>query len=267
MNIVETGKRVQAWVTEKISGHPVVFHHVPKCAGTSVARALRMRYLPSQTGIVSGASFYAAKALHPDYAALQTGHVAPHVRDLREQILVYHMYNGVRCIAAHVQFSPRAYDLFSDTYKFVTVLREPVSRYISHYFWDFNGSEEWARITVDLDEFVESEMGAQYGTLFGEFFSGLASNSNFGSAEAVEAAKRNLDKFAVVGFLDDMERFRQNLTKELGVSVSIRHQNKSRVEDQTKKKLVTPELRQRITELCAADIEIYNYAKAKFATR
>ena len=264
MNIVETGKRVQAWMTEKLSGHPVVFHHVPKCAGTSVARALRMRYLPSQTGIVSWASFYAAGAFHPHCNTLQTW---PHVLDLREKILVYHMYSHMRCIAAHVQFSNLAYEKFSDTYKFITVLREPVSRYISHYFWDFNGIEEWARISVSLDEFVESEMGVRYGTLFGEFFSGLAPDSNFGSPEAVEAAKRNLDKFAVVGFLDDMQRFRQNLKTELGVSVSIHHQNKSRVEDQTKKKLVTPELRQRITKLCASDIEIYNYAKAKFTAR
>ncbi len=264
MNIVETGKRVQAWVTDRFSGHPVVFHHVPKCAGTSVARALRMRYLPSQTGIVSGASFYAAKAFHPNRTTLQ---LWPQVLDLREQILVYHMYNRVRCIAAHVQFSPCAYENFSTTYKFITILREPVSRYISHYFWDLNGIEEWARITASLEEFVETDMGARYGTLFGEFFSGLPSDSDFGSAQAVEAAKRNLDKFAVVGFLDDMLRFQQNLKQVLGVSVAIRHQNKSKVQDLTKKKLVTPELRQRIAELCAPDIEIYNHAKAKFAAR
>jgi hypothetical protein len=264
MNIVETGKQVQAWLTEKFSGHPVVFHHVPKCAGTSVARALRMRYLPSQTGIVSGATYYASQALHPNRTLLQ---LWPEMLDLREKILVYHMYNNVRCIAAHVQFSECAYDNFAHTYKFVTILREPVSRYISHYFWDLNGVAEWAQITVGLEEFVETERGARYGTLFGEFFSGLPSDSDFGSPQAVEAAKRNLDKFAVVGFLDDMPRFRENLKQALGVSVAIRHQNKSKVEDQTKKKVVTPELRQRITQLCAPDIEIYNYAKAKFAGR
>jgi hypothetical protein len=264
MNIVETGKQVQAWLTEKFSGHPVVFHHVPKCAGTSVARALRLRYLASQTGIFSGASFYAASAFHPNRTTLQ---VWPQVLDLREQILVYHMYSRFRCIAAHVQFSECAYERFANTYKFITVLREPVSRYISHYFWDLNGIEEWARITVGIDAFIESEMGARYGTLFGEFFSGLPSDSDFGSPQAVEAAKRNLDKFAVVGFLDDMPRFEQDLKRELGVSIAIRHQNKSKVQDQTKKKLVTQEIRQRITELCAPDIEIYNYAKAKFAAR
>ncbi|MBK8176022.1 MAG: sulfotransferase family 2 domain-containing protein [Rhodospirillales bacterium] len=261
MNIVENGKQLQAWMADKFLGHPVIFHHVPKCAGTSVARALRMRYLPSQAGVVSGASFYAAKAYAPDTTTEQ---VWPSVLDLRERVLVYHMFCGVRCIAAHVRFSECAYENFNQTYKFVTILREPVSRYISHYFWDLDGPEEWARLHVDLEEFVETEQGARYGVLFGEFYSGLPSNSDFSSPEAVEAAKRNLEKFSAVGFVEDMASFQTKLKETLGVSVNIRHQNKGKVEDTRKKRLVTPELRRKIEQLCAPDIEIYEFARRRF---
>lgn len=262
MNIVDTGKRMQSWMSDRLLGHPVVFHHVPKCAGTSVARALRMRYLPSQQGVSSGPSFYAAKAFSPAQETLQ---LWPEVLDLREQILLYHLNCGVRCIAAHVRFSERAYEQFGHRYKFITILREPVSRYISHYFWDLDGPEEWARISVGLDEFVETEQGRRYGLLFGENFSGLPSDSDFGSEQAVEAAKRNLDKFAAIGFLEDMPAFERKLKAELGIGISIRHENKGKAPDQTKKRVVTPEVRRRIEELCASDIEIYRYARQKYA--
>ena len=264
MNIVEAGKKLQSWTADKFLGHPVVFHHVPKCAGTSVARALRMRYLTSQQGVVSGPSFYAAKAFNPNRTTLQ---LWPFVLDTRERILLYHMYCGVRCIAAHVRFSNTAHEMFGAQYRFVTILREPVSRYISHYFWDFHGPEEWARIEVPLEEFVETEQGARYGLLFGEFYSSLPADGDFGSAAAVAAAKQNLHKFAAVGFLDDMSGFQDRLKDTLGVSVNIKHQNKGKVEEQTKRQVVTPELRRRIEKLCAPDIEIYNYARQTFMGR
>jgi hypothetical protein len=166
-----------------------------------------------------------------------------------------------------VRFSPRGYDLFHDRYRFITILREPVSRYISHYFWDFDGPEEWARIRVGIDDFVESEQGRHYALLFGENYSGLPADADFGSAQAVEAAKRNLDKFAAVGFLDDMAGFKRRLKDVLGISLNIRHENKGKVKDQTKKRVVTPEVRRRIEQLCAPDIEIYEYARSKFGTK
>jgi Sulfotransferase family len=248
-------------MSERFLGDPMVFHHVPKCAGTSVARALRMRYLPSQEGIPSGPSFYAAKAFAPN---LSTSQLWPAVLDLREKMLLSHMYNGVRCIAAHVRFSERAYEEFHRHYKFITILREPVSRYISHYFWDFDGPEEWARISVGIEEFVETEQGARYGLLFGENYSGLPSDTDFSSPQAVEAAKRNLDRFAAVGFVEDMARFQRRLKETLGISVNIKHQNRGRVQDQTKKRVVTPDVRRKIEALCAPDTEIYDYARRKF---
>ena len=157
--------------------------------------------------------------------------------------------------------------MFGEQYRFVTILREPVSRYISHYFWDFQGPEEWARIEVPLEEFVESEQGARYGVAFGEFYSSLPADSDFGSADAVAAAKQNLHKFAAVGFLENMAGFQNKLKDALGVSVNIRHQNKGKVQERTKRQVVTPELRRRIEELCAPDIEIYDYARRTFMDR
>jgi Sulfotransferase family len=264
MNIVESGKSLQQWMSAKLLGHPVVFHHVPKCAGTSVARALRMRYLPSQAGVGSGPSFYAAQAYRPNRT---TDELWPEVIDLRERVLVYHMFCGVHCIAAHVRFSNTAYERFHDRYKFITILREPVSRYISHYFWDYDGPEEWARISVDLEEFVETEQGARYGTLFGENYSGLPADADFGSDAAVDAAKRNLEKFSAIGLVEDMSGFQGKLRQELGVSVNIKHQNKAKPKEQRKKQSVSPDLRRRIEQLCAPDIEIYNHARQLMASR
>lgn len=85
------------------------------------------------------------------------------VLDLREQMLLYHMFDGVHGIAAHVRFSEDAYALFKDQYKFMTVLREPVARFVSHFHWGARKSGEHDRIDDNFEDFLETRARAGWG--------------------------------------------------------------------------------------------------------
>ena len=64
----------------------VVFHHVPKCGGTSVGRALRKRYLLSQSTVTPESSFRAFEAFTQGTDRQQ---MLVDVLDLREQMMLH----------------------------------------------------------------------------------------------------------------------------------------------------------------------------------
>jgi hypothetical protein len=61
----------------------------------------------------------------------------------------------------------------------------------------------------------------------------------------------------VVGKLDNLSLFSDNLRKELGVRIRIGHENSSRRSSLDVKKAITPEVRQKIIELCQPDIQVW----------
>jgi hypothetical protein len=62
MGRIDRLKALQPRVLDRLTPQRVVFHHVPKCGGTSVGRALRKRYLLSQATVTPEASFRAFEA-------------------------------------------------------------------------------------------------------------------------------------------------------------------------------------------------------------
>ena len=57
MGILDRAKSLRAEAVERLLPQKFVFHHVPKCGGTSVGRALRKRYLLSQATVTPESSF------------------------------------------------------------------------------------------------------------------------------------------------------------------------------------------------------------------
>ncbi len=205
--------------------HPnrVVFHHAPKCGGTSVGRALRRRYLLSQATVLPEATYRAEAALAPDADPLTLLHRA---EDLRERMLLYHLAAGVDCVSAHVRFSDAAFDAFHDQARFVTMLREPTARFLSHYRWSHGRPQGHAHIPEPFPEFLETPAAARLGAFYVYFFSGLPPDADMTTADALARAKANLDRLHVVGFLDDPEGFERRIEAEVGVRIRIGRENR-----------------------------------------
>ncbi len=256
-------KRLETRISDLVCGNPVVFHHVPKCGGTSVTRALMFRYPTSFVSMKAAMPLYnTLETLHPHESAEQ---VAERSDELRERLLLLHLFRGVRCIWGHVRFSPTAHRLFADKYRFITTLREPVSLYISTLFWNRTSRQERWKIDEDIEAFLETPRARIFGSLYSAFFAGLPPETDAADPAAVAAAKANLRNFSVVGLVEDMPGFERQLRRELNVRLSIGRHNVARVSSSERSRAVTPAVRRRIEELCAVNTEIYDFARGELA--
>jgi hypothetical protein len=254
MSVVSIAKNLHGKLIDAVIPQKVVFHHVPKCGGTSVGRALRWRYLLSQGSVTPESSFRAFEAFtgREDREKMLVD-----VLDLREQMFLYLLFEGVSCVSLHVRYSEHANKLFRDQYKFITILREPVSRFISHYFWSYGKQHAHGRIEESIEDFIQTERAKRLGATYSIYFSGFPSTADFTSSDAVQAAIANLKKFDVLGKLDNLPLFSENIKKELRVRIRIGHENSSRRTSSDVKKAISPEVRQKIIELCQPDIQIW----------
>jgi hypothetical protein len=109
-------EQARKFTVDLLSGPRVVFHHVPKCGGTSIAQALRLRYAVSFAGFPTPPIYRAVMATEP---AADEASRARLVDEFQERLLLYYLYSDSRCVAGHVRFSRIAYHLFSKTCKFV----------------------------------------------------------------------------------------------------------------------------------------------------
>jgi hypothetical protein len=184
---------------------------------------------------------------------------------LRQELLVCLLVQDIRYVFGHVEFNKIAYQMYKDKYKFITIMREPVSRYISNYFYDFEKDSPF-KISVPLEKFIETDRGILFGRRYSEYFSSLPPTKDLSSAEAIERSKENLHSFSIVGFLDDIDGFALKLKHLLGINLTIGHKNKGSLQASKMKDIVTPGVLKRIEKICAPDIEIYEYALSNFKT-
>lgn len=258
-----TLKDLRVRLDDAVCGRRVVFHHVPKCGGTSVSRALRFRYPSSFAGFPTGPTYRAIEALNP------TGDrdcIANLVIDFRQKQLLVHLFSDVRCVAGHVRFSEPAYELFHEKYQFITTLRDPVSLLSSLFFYDVSATEERWKADPNIELFLETPRAALFGAVYAHFFSGLPpATCDPQAREVIDRAKANLARFAVVGLTDDMERFERRLREVLGTRIRIGHRNKARVGPEERGRVISPAVRKKIEALSAVNLEIYDYARRNLA--
>lgn len=256
MGVVDTGKGVLHRLREWHIPQRVVFHHVPKCGGTSVGRALRRRYLLSQATIKPEESYRAFEAFT---GRNDRGQMMVDVLDLREQMMLYLLYEDVRCVSLHVRFSEVAYERFKDRYKFITILRSPVERFISNYFWSHGKIGAHGCIDEEFDAFLETERARRLGASYSEFYSGLPVSTDFASDKAVARAIHNLRRFDLVGRLDDLGTFENGLKSALGVKLKIGHENRMKTSKTKARRDITPQQRSKVEELCKPDTAIWEH--------
>lgn len=213
-----------------------------------------MRYLWTQTSILNHPSLQVSDLVYADLDPVEKGQ---RFLKFREEMLLYYMFCGVRCIAAHVAFSNLAFARFQNQYRFVTMMREPRERFLSHYYY--------AHATMPLDSFLESTVAQRFGKRYLEYYSGVPCGADDNVESQIESALQNLDRFTVVGFLDRTDEFAEKIRTEFGFRPSIGHENqrsspeKARLDDRP-----TAEQLREIERLCAVDIEIYEAARKRY---
>jgi hypothetical protein len=253
MSLANVGIRAYSRLKESLCPKRIVFHHVPKCGGTSVGRSLRRAYFLSQGTVRPEESFraYATYTSHDD-----RDEAVSEVFAFREMMLLYLLYSDIRCVAAHVAFNTATHEAFRDRYAFVTLLRDPVERFISHYFWSHRREGAYASITDELEDFLETPRARMLGCTYARYFFGSPPGTDLRTSPDTQAAIENLRRLDSVGFLDDVGHFERALRRLTGKRVRIGRENVGRHKSKYAAILEGP-LRDKILEVCAPDREVW----------
>jgi hypothetical protein len=213
-------EELEATAPPATRGPLLVLVHIPKTAGTSLASILHHHY---RDGFRGGAG------TPPDTpAARMPPNVLSRPDEVESQL---RSLEGVRALAAHITFGLA--DRLPGDARYVTILRDPVERTLSHYFYlvappSKAGSTVAAGLglvppwlpapspELTLDECL-TERGYIPDNLQTRMLCGLASPYEPLPADALERAKRNLrERFAFVGTTERFDELLALMNLQLG---------------------------------------------------
>jgi hypothetical protein len=238
------------------------FMHVPKCGGTSLIHALR-RVCPIQRslGLIQVAPSRSATSLlaegRLDYFGFhEDGPRTADVFAFRRSLLFYFLASDVPLVAGHFLFERDAFANFGDRYRFISVLRDPVERMISHY------NEERRTNYVDLpfDAYLETNLAWRHATMALRYFSGMAHIEPTQLHRALALAKSNLRCFAAVGFTEHLDPFCTRFADLFGRRLRVGHYRRTALP----KPDIDRSMRRRLEAMCRGDLELYESAKEVF---
>ena len=118
-------------------------------------------------------------------------------------------------------------------------------------------SHAHARIEEGLEQFLETDMARRLGASYVEYYAGLPARADITSAAAISSAIANLGRFDLVGRLDRLEAFEQGLRQVLGTRLKVGHENRMKPSVDAARQPITPAMRQRIEQLCAPDLAVW----------
>lgn len=236
--------------------------HIPKCGGTSLTVALRRvcpLYRQFATVDADASRLAAAVAAGHSPSTTLIHEDGPRCAELfafRRSLVVYYMARDMALINGHFLFDRAAFSAFLGEYKFVTILRDPLRRVLSNY-----GDARVANyVTCSFGEYLESDVAWRHANVFTRYFGESAQFPEEESRERVRLAKDNMKYFAIVGFIDRLDDFRNKFSSLFGRRISIGHYRRARIEKPT----LTQQNQRRLEDLCAADLELYEFARERF---
>ncbi|GAA6203342.1 sulfotransferase family 2 domain-containing protein [Thalassotalea sp. SU-HH00458] len=268
------------------SQKPVVFVHIPKCGGVSVDRALREQLaLPGErkikrTPLIDTSLFNFEKEIVT--LADKCDFSEFHAKQIQD-ILVYHLNLNWQYVSGHFNVTGKILEEFSDSYQFVTLLRDPVDRLISNYIFNkltntfaimppsiatkpMTKDELW----LEADQILNSRRGWHMANTMTMFLTGRYPKDEADAKNMQNEVLDNLSKFSVVGTLDDMPSFEQRLNRVSGKSFQIGKHNTTREIQSIDSKFIQDSLieyfnqekvKRKLETLCSLDVT--NYQKQK----
>jgi hypothetical protein len=233
-----------------MSEPPTIFIHVQKTGGTSLRTILRHEY-----DVLHGKNrLYSTEEIESyfDEPFTEAGH---------KKAIVGHMAFGAhRCI--------------DGTARYITMLRDPISRVISYYYYLIergNESDDYIeKNDLGVAEYVRDGLlwhGIQHtNNLQTRLLSGKGKTVNFGecTTEMLDRAKQNIEEhFSVVGLTEEFDESILLMRRKLGWDLPVYwYQNKTT--SRPRKEDHSDETIDVIREYNGLDLELYAFCKERF---
>ena len=221
----------------------ICFMHIPKCAGSSIQRAIRNPLTPW--------NYFRYDSTGSVEKAKESG---MNLHAFREQDIRHALdKNRYKYITGHFRCSSRLLSDYSTEWSFITLLRNPVDRWLSHYHYNRYKEKSHFKTEDDLETYLETSGGIAAGSMFVRF---LSSAENTRSSEAIEDAKQALERFDLVGRLEDLNAFASSYHELFNRPLRIKRYNENPFSFKSKGELSAETLR-KIEEICSPDLEVY----------
>ena len=227
---------------------PLIFLHLPKTAGVTLNTVIHRQYDPSQ--------IYEIYGNQPEKRA-EAFLRMPHEERMRCRCIAGHMRYGV-----HTGLTPPWY--------YITVLREPVARLVSEYYYILQRPNHWFHRTVRdrglaLDTFAvhAPNIIANAQTML---LAGVPPGISPTDADVDTAYARLRDEFAVFGRNDRFDEFLVLCRQQLGWS-NVCYTRLNVTLGRTSRRTLTVAQRQAIEEACRFDMALYQKASALWEER
>jgi hypothetical protein len=234
----------------------IFFMAVPKCGGTSVGFALRQCY-----GITEGRRRSLCFQLDSP-ASVRVARIAGVDRDeFLEELLIYSMaIPKLKYIDGHFLYSEKAHKEFKDQWAFITLLRHPVSKWFSKYFYNRYKQSSHFRVDTDLETYTDSERGIADGSDYVRWLTGLGLKEDTRTEGAIEQAIRNMEKFTLVGVLERRDLLVRDFHKTFGVKLDIEHLRKNPLSRNKQERQITDGVKKKVEEICRPNSRVYEAA-------
>lgn len=224
----------------------LLFDHLPKCGGLSLIFYLRKNYLRRKT--------YAIKSIGNNlYPALFT------------TLPIQKRYN-YDLICGHS--AKKLLEYVSPDCLKMTVFREPIERIISHYFYAKRFPNHYLNKIIHennlgLEDYVNLEITTELKNYYTTRFSELSNEeAEKNPQEAIEKALNFINKYDLVGTLDNLPNFMKKVEEKANLKYSYNDQEKKNVATQRPSpQEISPQIIEIIREANQLDIILYQKIK------
>jgi hypothetical protein len=228
----------------------IFFVHIPKCGGVSIANAIGRKY---GIGARLGRT---AISVDPSASSRAARECGVDLHEFRRMVTWYSTSRPkVLFVSGHVKYGIDA--VSAEEWNVVTVLREPVEKWFSQYFYNRYKASSHSRVEEELDDFIDTPAAREYGS----DYLGYLGSWECRGAPSVDDAVRNLRRFKLVGILEDLDRFVGDFRESFGVQLRVLKRNKNPVPASVRQRQIDGELRLRVEELCQPNQAVYHAAR------
>jgi hypothetical protein len=231
----------------------IFFLHIPKCAGTTLVEEILKKRFSSREMLI----FY----------ELNTEDLVERLKGMSDRKL-----RRIRCIAGHFAFGIHEYYQIRPS-AYITILRNPVDRVISHYKDVVRRPSHYlhdqvTRRKLSLKEYMESGLSLELNNGQTRILAGIGVGTRYGvsSPELLDLAKKHLDMCEIVGISEDFPSLLGRLEAQWGWHIP-HYADRNVSEDRIKDYEIDNETLQVIEGYNDQDMELYRYAVALIERR
>lgn len=264
---------------------PICFVHVPKSGGISIDLALREQFAIAGQPRFSREGAIAMSLVgieHPITDLDSISQFSDHHAKQLTGLLAYHLAQNWPYVSGHVTTNTQLLNQFAERYHFITVLREPVSRFKSNYIFNkltntlpimAPNNLNSDNLTDEVDKILAHRRGWQMANVTSMCITGRFAKDQHDAQLMQQEFSQNLSRYNVVGFLDDLPSFtsqiKQLTNKQINIgshNVTASHlePNQQHVKDTLQSYLNEPHIKKQIEHLCRFESENYLRAKDKY---